>query len=89
MAGDVRRMFLDSCAPQHANEPFTAERVCEAAHRGEVPGVPVGATMVDVGCGAGCRGVQLARRGTVGSRGRRPVRPCERETVVVVRRPAA
>ncbi len=63
MTGDVWREFFDSYAPQYMNEVFTADSVREAAFLVELLALTPGASVLDIGCGAGRHAVELARCG--------------------------
>jgi len=65
MADDVWREFFDSYASQYMQEPFTADSVRETEFLLEVLDLPVGAAVLDVGCGTGRHAVEFARRGYV------------------------
>lgn len=63
MTDDVWREFFDSFAPQYMNEVFTTDSVREAGFLIDLLELPVGASVIDIGCGTGRHAVELAKAG--------------------------
>ena len=57
------REFFDVYAPDYMKEPFTRGTVEEIDFLVDTLGLTPGATVLDLGCGAGRHSVELARRG--------------------------
>lgn len=57
------RAFFDSHAPHYDQNPFTKDTLAEVDFLLTLFPIPVGAKILDVGCGTGRHSIELARRG--------------------------
>jgi len=56
-------LFFDAHAPIYDENIFTENTLKEVDFLIEEMALPPGSSILDVGCGAGCHSIQLAKRG--------------------------